>query len=339
MKRLRTSPLLIVMVMAAAWYSPAARGANQVCDGEEHDCGCSAATICWCCDESGNFGETCGNCVWWAWHEACCHWNDALAWCTDAKTWDDYARDNGYPLGNDPENMSIFVRESGTWGHVGWVTAAHPDGSCETTEMYCGGPCGVHSQTREAGYADAFIYSKTGPVEVDDARLVSETIPAGTHFNPGETFTKTWTLENTGTTTWTRDGGYVLAWVSDEQFSAAEQTQLASGVSVAPDDRYEWEVPMTAPSTPGTYMGYWRMEHTGVERFGDRVSVEIIVDEVVVEPEAQPETAEEDTPEEDGSDASADVTVMDSEPSGDAPSEALAGHVGVVGGCSCTVFQ
>jgi len=46
MKRPRTAPFFIVMAMAAAWYGPAARGANQVCDGEEHDCGCASATAC-----------------------------------------------------------------------------------------------------------------------------------------------------------------------------------------------------------------------------------------------------------------------------------------------------
>jgi len=135
-----------------------ARGQNQNCDGESHDCGCAAATICWCCDEDGNFGESCGNCVWWAWHEACCNWDVALEWCTDARTWDEYARDNGYDVGTAPEVESIFVRDAGTWGHVGWLTEVYPDGGFDTTEMNCGGPCDVNVEHREAGFADAFIY-------------------------------------------------------------------------------------------------------------------------------------------------------------------------------------
>jgi len=50
------------------------------------------------------------------------------------------------------------VVNSGTWGHVGWLTAVFPDGSYDTTEMSCGGPCGILTRHRSAGFADAFIY-------------------------------------------------------------------------------------------------------------------------------------------------------------------------------------
>ena len=46
---------------------------------------------------------------------------------------------------------------------------------------------------------DTAQYSITG----DAATFVSDvTVPDGTSFNPGDTFTKTWRLSNSGSTTW-----------------------------------------------------------------------------------------------------------------------------------------
>src|ERR1035441_2295370 len=45
----------------------------------------------------------------------------------------------------------------------------------------------------------------------DGASFVSETIPTNTVMAPGQTFTETWTVQNTGTTTWSPGAsGYTL---------------------------------------------------------------------------------------------------------------------------------
>src|ERR1035438_9116009 len=45
----------------------------------------------------------------------------------------------------------------------------------------------------------------------DGASFVSETIPTNTVMAPGQTFTETWTLQNTGATTWSPGAsGYTL---------------------------------------------------------------------------------------------------------------------------------
>ena len=256
--------------------SPGGARAVYECGGETDTCPCGASNFCLC-------DRTCGNCVWHAWHMACCEWGRALEWCTDAGTWDAYAVSNGYPTGSQPQNRSIFVCDpSGAcsqWGHVGWVVTAYPDGSFDSTEQYWGGPCGTYAQNRPAGYATAgFIYNPDGP-GIDDAAFDSETIPDGTHFAPGQAFTKRWTMRNTGTTTWTSAENYLWTWDGEQQFSAAEQTLLPGGTSVAPGGTWDWDVPMFAPSPPGTYRGYWRMDRYGTGRFGTRVWVEIVVDD------------------------------------------------------------
>ncbi|MBI5501377.1 MAG: CHAP domain-containing protein [Deltaproteobacteria bacterium] len=268
---------LALAILAQA--KPAA--AAYECGGEYDTCTCGRDNYCLC-------DGTCGNCVWHAWHSACCHWGRALEWCTDANTWNDNAAGRGYPTGSTPADGSIFVCEpSGTcstWGHVGWVVTAHADGSFDSTEQFWGGPCGTHSRTRSAGFATGgFIYNPSGPPPPptnDDADFVSETIPDGTHFRPGEAFVKRWTMRNAGDTTWTRGDNYLWAFDGDERFGAAEQTLLPDGASVAPGSTRDWDVPMTAPSSPGTYRGYWRMDRFGTHRFGDRVWVEIVVDDV-----------------------------------------------------------
>ena len=265
---------LTVVVAVLITMAPGPAGAAYECGGEFDTCNCGGDNFCLC-------DGTCGNCVWHAWHMACCEWGRALEWCTDAGTWDQFAPDNGYPMGSDPHNKSIFVcNPSATcsqWGHVGWVVTAYPDGSFDSTEQFWGGPCGTHDRHREAGFATAgFIYDPDNS-EIDDAEFVSENVPDGTEFVPGQAFTKRWTLRNTGTSTWTRAGNYLLAHDGDETFSAEDQTLLAEGVEIAPGETHDWEVDMVAPASAGVYRGYWRMNNNGVGRFGDRIWVEIVV--------------------------------------------------------------
>jgi len=284
----RPRKLLVALVAALALglLAANAQGANARCAGESDSCECGMNTPCWCCDENGNFGESCGNCVWWAWHEACCHWGRALPWCTNANTWDEFARDNGYPRGNQPHNQSIFVCNASAacsqWGHVGWVTRAFADGTFDSTEMSCGGPCGVLNRHRAAGFATGgFIYDPDGgggpDPDNDDADFVRENVPDGTEIEAGTRFTKRWTVRNSGNTTWTRDASYLWTHDGEERFGAGEQTVLGGGERVAPGNEKEWAVDMVAPGQPGTYRGYWRMDRFGTHRFGERCWVEIRV--------------------------------------------------------------
>ncbi|MFH1438754.1 MAG: CHAP domain-containing protein, partial [Pseudomonadota bacterium] len=108
---LRISGLLVLLACLA--HSPPALSVYS-CGGEVNNCECGRSNFCICCE--------CGNCVWWAWHEACCNWGRALPWCTNATDWDDRARANGYPMGNSPRDGCVFVCAAGAgcsdWGHV-----------------------------------------------------------------------------------------------------------------------------------------------------------------------------------------------------------------------------
>jgi hypothetical protein len=89
-----------------------------------------------------------------------------------------------------------------------------------------------------------------------DPDFVNETIPDNTVFSPGETFTKTWTLENEGQCTWTTN--YNLVFVSGNSMSGDTVIPLAK--NVPPGGRIVLSVDLKAPSAYGTYIGNWGIE-------------------------------------------------------------------------------
>ena len=99
------------------------------------------------------------------------------------------------------------------------------------------------------------------------------TIPDGTDFDQGETFTKVWQLRNSGTNTWTQD--YGLAFFGGEQMSAPVVVPLTGNVS--PGATIDVSVDMTAPQSGGTYTGFWKMQNAAGEFFDYAVFVQIDV--------------------------------------------------------------
>ncbi len=105
------------------------------------------------------------------------------------------------------------------------------------------------------------------------AAMVSETIPDNTKFSPGETFTKSWTLKNTGTCDW--NTGYKLSIKSGKDMSVKGYVNISEETD--PGETIKIKVPMTAPSSDGTYKGVWQMETNKGVKFG-QVWVQIIVE-------------------------------------------------------------
>jgi hypothetical protein len=90
---------------------------------------------------------------------------------------------------------------------------------------------------------------------------IDVTIPDDTVMQPGETFTKTWRLVNSGDCTWSTS--YALIWFSGERFNAPIKTNLRG--PVGPGQAIDISVEMTAPSTTGTYQSNWKLQDaTGV---------------------------------------------------------------------------
>jgi len=113
-----------------------------------------------------------------------------------------------------------------------------------------------------------------GPISLcDDSIYLSDvTVPDGTVMEPGEEFTKTWRIKNTGKCDWTTS--YALAFVSG---NAMEGTTAPVPESVGAGDAVDISVEMAAPETAGTYTGYWRLKNADGAFFGQLVYVQIVV--------------------------------------------------------------
>ncbi len=99
----------------------------------------------------------------------------------------------------------------------------------------------------------------------DRAQFVADvTVPDGTVFRPGQAFTKTWRLKNTGACTWTTS--YALVFDSGDKMGGPDRVNLP--IMVDTGQTVDVSLPLTAPGTAGSYRGYWRLQNADGVRFG-----------------------------------------------------------------------
>lgn len=117
------------------------------------------------------------------------------------------------------------------------------------------------------------------------------TIPDGMGFLPGQPFTKTWRLVNTGVCKWTRL--YKLVYYSQNPMGAMQEQFLLD--EVLPGNAVDLSVNFVSPGTPGVYQGNWMLQDPegnlfGLGTFGDvpfNVRIEVFK-ELTPTPTAQP---------------------------------------------------
>jgi len=108
-----------------------------------------------------------------------------------------------------------------------------------------------------------------------NAAYVSDvTIPDGTVLAPGESFTKTWKFQNTGSCDW--DADFVLTFETGTDMDG-EDTTIDETVAAGETDSLS--VTLIAPETEGSYTGYWRLSTDSGDAFGQSVFVLIVVSE------------------------------------------------------------
>ena len=81
---------------------------------------------------------------------------------------------------------------------------------------------------------------------------IDVTIPDDTKLAPGQTFTKTWRLQNSGTCTW----------------AMGEPASVPMPKSVAPAETVDISVDLVAPQTAGTFLGNWKLRNAANAWFG-----------------------------------------------------------------------
>jgi hypothetical protein len=128
------------------------------------------------------------------------------------------------------------------------------------------------------------------PIPCNLAKFVSDvSIPDGTTFQPGDTFTKTWRLQNVGSCAWT--SGYDIVFSGGDAMDAPASVQLTAG-TVNPGQNVDVSVNLVAPASAGTYRGNWQVRDPSDVVFGIEnsssgffwVEIEVIVPTDTPEP-------------------------------------------------------
>jgi hypothetical protein len=99
------------------------------------------------------------------------------------------------------------------------------------------------------------------------------TIPDNSPMRPGESFTKTWLVQNTGSCAW--EVGFRFINIAGNPIGGVA---LTLSEEVAPNSQYELSVPMVLPTdATGLLTGTWRMADASDNYFGDVLTVVVQV--------------------------------------------------------------
>jgi hypothetical protein len=138
-------------------------------------------------------------------------------------------------------------------------------------------PSAAATQTPLAGLPAPIVVGTPDP-ECNNVFFEAETIPDGTKYKTGETFTKVWKFRNTGTCTWT--DGYSFRFIDGNRMNGVDYYFIGEANHIEPDEAVSIGVTMRAPNEPGRYRGYWQLfsdQATNYMAFGWAVWVEIEV--------------------------------------------------------------
>ena len=95
------------------------------------------------------------------------------------------------------------------------------------------------------------------------------TIPDNTQVTPGQSFTKTWLVSNSGTCDW--ESGFIFNVVGGDAMNGVAVTL---NQTVQPGRQYEFSVPMVAPTDKtGELKGTWQLSDANANFFGQGVYV------------------------------------------------------------------
>ena len=88
------------------------------------------------------------------------------------------------------------------------------------------------------------------------AKFVAENISDNKQYDPGDTFTKTWTMRNDGSCTW--DKTYRVVFNEGDRMNG--ETSFYLDREVKPGETIDLSVHLTAPNAAGKYKGYWNIK-------------------------------------------------------------------------------
>jgi len=115
--------------------------------------------------------------------------------------------------------------------------------------------------TTETPQATATQQASSG---VDSAAWIAQDPPDNTEFTPGEEFTITWSLENTGSSTWGTN--YYIQFASGEEMGATDE-KVYLPYPVPPGTSVQISVDLVAPGSTGEKQSNWRLYNNSDNSF------------------------------------------------------------------------
>lgn len=110
------------------------------------------------------------------------------------------------------------------------------------------------------------------------------TIPDNTQMTPGQSFTKTWLVQNSGSCDW--EPGFIFNIVGGEAMGGVAVTL---NQTVQPGRQYEFSVPMVAPTgQTGEIKGTWQLSDSNGNYFGQGVYVLVEIGALTPTPSETP---------------------------------------------------
>ncbi len=162
--------------------------------------------------------------------------------------------------------FNTFTAQQATQ-HAVTPTAAAPSPAPTTGAASAGVPITGGGTAAAGGAAATAALQCNNSVYINDV-----TIPDGTVMAPTTPFTKTWTVMNNGTCPWTT--GYKLVFINGESMGG---TSVPITATVPAGAQAKLSVNLTSPVLPGNYTGGWMLEDPQGNRFGEMITVVIVV--------------------------------------------------------------
>ena len=104
----------------------------------------------------------------------------------------------------------------------------------------------------------AFPSAEVSAAACDLGQFIADvTVPDGTTYDAGASFTKIWRFKNVGSCTWTT--AYKAVFYTGPQLGSIASVYFPT--NVAPGGTVDISVEMVAPLTPGHYRSYWRLQN------------------------------------------------------------------------------
>jgi hypothetical protein len=117
---------------------------------------------------------------------------------------------------------------------------------------------------------------KPGEAHKPTSRFVRDvTIPDGCKLPPLAAFVKTWRLRNDGSVRWPR-GSYLSNYGGDGLLGPSEDVSIPVP-PIAPGEEADISLHIISPSAPGRHVGYFRLQDSDRNWFGQRIWCDIQV--------------------------------------------------------------